>query len=77
MSISKRSTAYNVTRLYAPDPARQVQALLRLLGHVAPAPETRRPQEETPGAVDYAAARNGSAIMEQLDECSTPPPSSR
>ena len=33
MTTPKRAITYTVTRHYAPDPARQVQALLRLLAY--------------------------------------------
>ena len=49
-----------VVRHYAPDVARQVQALLWLLDHVNPGPETPQPQKLSPGASNVTADRNGS-----------------
>jgi hypothetical protein len=36
------------------------QLWARLLGHVEPAPETRQPQEDTPGASNDTAVISGS-----------------
>jgi len=61
MSTPKRSTPFTITRRYAPDPARQVQALLRLLVQTpknSDAPESASSGASTncePHAMDQAA----------------------
>jgi hypothetical protein len=45
------------------------QLWARLLGH--PGPETRQPQEDTPGAVDGATVSGGHNLLNEQDNDST------
>jgi hypothetical protein len=42
-----------------------------LSGHVKPAPETRQPQEESPGAIDGATVSSGHNLLKEQDNDST------
>jgi hypothetical protein len=44
----------------------------RLLGHISP--ETRQPQEDTPGAIDGATVSGGHNLLQEQDNDSTPCP---
>jgi hypothetical protein len=59
--VSRRNKpAVRVIVRYAPDLARQVQALLRLLGPIEPGPEKQQPQDPVePGAAPAATAAGG------------------
>jgi len=62
----QRSTKeVRVSRIAAPDLARQVQALLRLLEHTDPSLETAQPQDlREPGAASFATVSGGHNLNE-------------
>jgi hypothetical protein len=66
MPKGKPTSGYRVIRNYRPDPARQVQALLLLLGQ--PSPETRQPQELSPGAMDCGTVDGGHNLWSELTD---------
>ncbi len=58
-----------VTKHYAPDLPRQVQALLRLLGNVDPGPETPQPQDHVgPRAATLATVGSGRNLSEDIND---------
>ena len=71
MAVGHRA-AVNVVVRYAPDLQRQVQALLHLLGHTGPGPETQPPQHHVgAGASSVAIVASDRKLRSGYDECST------